>query len=114
MMMLRIFENLLFALFPLSFPMYKQVYAVIKALREKLPNARATLQHNPKTCILWIILLQAQMFVQEKMVRTQGCLGEFTNMVNQLTGKKYESISHIKVPTHRTSSEIGRGSPMDT
>ena len=64
-----------------------------------MPNARAELQHNTKTIILWILLLQAQRFYREKIVVTQGYLGEFTNMVNQITAKKGENISHIEVPT---------------
>ena len=34
MMMLRIFENLLFALFVSSCPLYKQVYVIVKAVRD--------------------------------------------------------------------------------
>ena len=34
MMMLKIFVNLIFALFYFSCPLYKQVYMIIKALRE--------------------------------------------------------------------------------
>ena len=70
MMMLKIFENLLFALFSLSFLLYKQVYAIIKAVREYSPNARAGLQHNTKTIILCILLLQSRIFEQVKVVGT--------------------------------------------
>ena len=55
--MFKRYENLLFTLFPSYFPLYKQVYATIKALREYSPNARAALQHKTKTIILWIIPL---------------------------------------------------------
>ena len=74
-MMLKILPNLLFALFSSSRPLYKQVYKIIKALREYLPNARAALQQNTKTSILCILLLQARVFAQGIMVDTQGCLG---------------------------------------
>ena len=92
MLMLKIFENLLFALFSSSFPFCKQCYAIIKALIEYLPNASAALPHNTKTSILWIILLKARRFAQRKMVGKQGCLWEFTNMINQFTAKKCENI----------------------
>ena len=85
--------------FPLSLPFYKQVYAIIKALREYSPNARDTLQHNNNTRIMCIILIQAHISAQWKRVGTQGCLGEFKTMVNQLTAKKCENISHIEVHT---------------
>ena len=38
-------------------------------------------------------------FSQVKMVGAQGLLGEFINMVNQLTEKNCDNISHIEVPT---------------
>ena len=56
--MLKRFSNLLFALFYSSFPLYKQVCAIIKALRDYLPNTRETLQHDTKTSILWILLFK--------------------------------------------------------
>ena len=61
---------------------------IIKALREYLPNKRASRQHNTKTIILWNLLIQECIFVQGEMVVAQGCIGEFTNMVNQLRRKK--------------------------
>ena len=79
--------------------MYKKIYAIIKALRECSSNSRAALTHNTKTRILFIILLQPQIFVQGKLVGKQGCLGKSTNMVNQLAAEKCEKISHIEVPT---------------
>ena len=72
MMMLKIFANLLFALYPSSCPFYEQVYEIIKAIREYLPNSRAALQNNINTIILWIIILQARRFAQVKMEVTQG------------------------------------------
>ena len=99
MMMLKIFSNLLFALFYSSYPLCQKVYAIIKALREYLPNARVALQHNINTIILCIILLQVRSYSKVKIVGVQGCLGNFTNIVNQLTKKNCENISHIEVPT---------------
>ena len=52
MIMLNIFSNLLFAIFSSFFPLYKQVYVIIKALIEYSPNSRAALQNNTKTIIL--------------------------------------------------------------
>ena len=114
--MLKRFENLHFTLFSSPCPLYKQLYVIIKALREYFPNERAALQHNTKTIILWIFLLQAQIFSQGKMVGAKGCLGEFTNMLNQPTPNNGENISHIEVPTellhqvekqHNTSTKDG-------
>ena len=99
MMMLNIFANLLFALFYLYYPLYKQVYAIAKALREYSLNKRAAIGYNTKTIILWILLLKAWSFTQCKMVGTQGFIGNFTNMVKELTTKNCENISHIELPT---------------
>ena len=99
MLMLKRFTNLLFALFSSQSPLYKQMYAVVKALREYSPNARAQLSHEVKTSILWIILLQARRFAQGKMTGQHACLGEFSNMVNQIQAKNCAAITHIEVPT---------------
>ena len=48
MMILKRFANLLFALFSSSFPLYKQVYDIIKGPRDYLKNARSALHHNKK------------------------------------------------------------------
>ena len=63
--MLEIFSNLLFTLLSSSGPFYNQLYAIIKALREYLPNTRAALQHNNKTSILWMILFKQGGFHKE-------------------------------------------------
>ena len=112
MLMLKRFTNLLFALFSSQSPMYKQMYAVVKALREYSPNARAQLSHDVKTSVLWIILLQARRFAQGKMTGQQACLGEFTNMVNQIQAKNCAAITHIEVPTELL--EGGRKRKQDT
>ena len=97
--MLKRFTNLLFALFYLYCPLYKQVYAIDKALREYSPNKRTAISYNTKTIILWILLLHAWSFTQYKMVGAQGFNGNFKNMVKQLTAKNCENISYIKLPT---------------
>ena len=99
MLMLKRFTNLLYALFSSQSPLYKQMYAVVKALRDYSPNARAQLSHEVKTSILWIILLQARRFAQGKMTGQHACLGEFSNMVNQIQAKNCAAITHIEVPT---------------
>ena len=68
MMMLKRFTRLLFALFSSSCPLYKQVYTIIKAIREYSPNSIVALHQNTKTIIIWILLLQARIFAQGKMV----------------------------------------------
>ena len=64
MLMLKRFTNLLYAFFSSQSPLYKQMYAVVKALNEYSPNARTQLSHEVKTAILWIILLQSHWFAQ--------------------------------------------------
>ena len=62
MIIIKIFANLLFALFSSSCLLYEQIYMIIKALREYSLNARAALKNKTKTIILWILLLQARVF----------------------------------------------------
>ena len=103
MLMLKRFTNLLHALFSSQFPMYVQMYGIVQALRDYSPNARSKLSHEVKTCILWIILLQARRFSQGKMSGNNSCLGEFTNMVNLIKAKNCETITHVEVPTELLS-----------
>ena len=42
------------------------------------------------------------------MVVALGLLGEFINMINQLTAKNYEKISHIELPTELLHLEGNR------
>ena len=95
MIMLKRLTNLLFTLFSSSFPLYKQVYAIIKALREYSPNARAAVQNLTKTRIDLNYAPTDKEVCTGQVVGSQECLGEFTNMVNQLTAKKCGNISHI-------------------
>jgi len=99
MLMLKRYANLLHALFSSQSPMYKQMYGIVRALRDYSPNARAKISHEVKSSILWIILLQSRRYAQGKMVGENACLGEFTNMVNLIKAKNCETITHVEVPT---------------
>ena len=106
MLMLKRFTNLQFALFSSQSPMYVQMYGIVQALRDYSPNAPSKLTHEVKTCILWIILLQARRFSQGKMAGPNACLGEFTNMVNLIKAKNCETITHVEVPTELLSPSV--------
>ena len=99
LLMLKRYTNLLFALFSAQSPLYVQMYGIVKALREYSLTARENLSHEVKTSILWIILLQSRWFAQGKMVGTNACLGEFTNMVNLIKAKNCAGITHDEVPS---------------
>ena len=64
LLMIKQYANLLYALFSSQCPMYKQMYAIVIALREYSPNARIQLGSNAKAkaSMLWIILLQSRRF----------------------------------------------------
>ena len=74
------------------------MYGTIKEFRGYSLNARAQLSHKVKTRICWIILLQSRSFAQGKMVGDDACLGEFTNMGNQIKAKNCGAIPHVEVP----------------
>ena len=99
LLMLKRFTNLLHALFSSQSPFYKQMYNILRALRNFSPNARSKLSHEAKTSMLWIILLQARRFAQGKMIGNEACLGEFTALVHAINSKNCENISHVEVPT---------------
>jgi len=108
MLMLKRFTNLLHALFSSQSPLYIQMYGIVQALRDYSPNARSKLSHEVKTCILWIILLQARRFSQGKMTGNNSCLGEFTNMVNLIKAKNCETITHVEVPMELLSIFVAK------
>jgi len=76
--MLKRFTNLLYALFSSQSPLYKQMYAMIKAFRQFSLNARSKLTHGSKTSILWIVLLPARRFTLGKMAGQDACLAELS------------------------------------
>ena len=114
MLMLKRYTNLQYALFSSQSPMYVQMYGIVRALRDYSPNARTKLTHEVKTCILWIILLQARRFSQGKMKGQNACLGEFTNMVNLIKAKNCETITHVEVPTELLAPTAHKRTTMDT
>jgi len=99
LLMLKRFTNLLHMLFSSQSPFYKQMYNILRALRNYSPNARSKLSHEAKTSMLWIILLQTRRFAQGKMIGHEACLGEFTALVHAINSKNCENISHVEVPT---------------
>jgi hypothetical protein len=99
LLMLKRFTNLLHALFSSQSPFYKQMYNILRALRNYSQNARSKLSHEAKTSMLWIILLQGRRFAQGKMIGNEACLGEFMALVHAISSKNCENISHVEVPT---------------
>ena len=57
--------NLNFVLFSSSFPLYNQVYEIIKSLRDYVPNSISDIQHDTKTIILWVLLFKQGVYHKE-------------------------------------------------
>ena len=57
MLMIKLFAKLLNALFTRQYPLYKQIFRIVKELRGYSLNARALLLHEENTSTLWIILM---------------------------------------------------------
>jgi hypothetical protein len=118
--MIKQYANLLYALFSSQCPMYKQMYAIVIALREYSPNARIQLGSNAKAkaSMLWIILLQSRRFANGHMVGDKGCLGEFNHMMSSLVAKSCDQINHAEVPkdlilgTYRAPQSPKRQGPV--
>ena len=111
MLILRQFYNLLHILFISQFHIYKK-YGIIKAFQGYYPNASAQLLHEVKTSILCIIILKSRRFVPEKKFSNDACLGEFTNMGNQIKTKNCGAIYHVEIPSEilwspRTKQKAG-------
>ena len=98
MLTLKLFSNILHALFTCKCPLYQQMYGIIKALRGYSPSTRKQLLHEVKIVILWIILLQSRRFSQGKMVGDYACLGEFTKVGNQIKAKNCGAICNTEAP----------------
>ena len=90
---LKVFGNLLYALFTCKLPLFKQLKELIKALDTY--NPKALKQMTKKTCgsILWIITLQTHHFFR----RENSILAEFQLMKNKLTARE-SLIYHAEVP----------------
>ena len=98
MLILKLFANLLRALFTIQCPIYQQMYEIIKLFRGCSPNERSQIPHELKTIILWIILLKSRRFAQGNIFSYDACLRGFTNMENKIKAKKCGAIYHMEVP----------------
>lgn len=99
--MLKRFANLLFALFTSQSPLYKEVYALIQALRQFSENALKNIPHKSRAAILWILLLQSRHYSKGLMFdgRQPGSiLGEFETMKVMLVSKNAAALDHADMP----------------
>ena len=59
---LKVFANLLYAIFTASFPLLLELKAIIRSLTEYKPTARALIKRHQMADIAWIIILQTKHF----------------------------------------------------
>ena len=59
---LKVFANLLYAIFTASFPLLLELKAIIRSLMEYKPTARALIKRHQMADIAWIIILQTKHF----------------------------------------------------
>jgi len=93
MMNLRVFANLLYALFTGTCPLFKQLKELIKALANYNPKALKQMTKKTRGSILWIITLQTRHFFRGEI----SILAEFQLMKNKLTARD-PLIYHAEVP----------------
>ena len=93
MLMLKRFTNLLYAAFSETYPLFKAMVEIIRALKEFSREARKKMTSATKGSILWIVLLQARQFSLGEV----NLLCEFTTMHEDLRAKR-ASILHSEMP----------------
>ena len=77
---LKVFANLLYALFNASYPLILELNTIIRSLVEYKPVARALIKRYQRASITWIITLQTKRFFR----RESNQLAEFVLMKNNL------------------------------
>ena len=90
---LRVFANLLYALFTSTCPLFKQLKDLIKALATYNPKALKQMTKKTRGSILWIITLQTRHFFRGEI----SIMAEFQLMKNKLTARD-PLIYHAEVP----------------
>ena len=100
LLMLKRYANMIYALFTSQSPLYKELYIVIKALKNFSYNARKNLSHTVRATLLWILLIQSRHFATGKMdpADDEHCMGEFINLKHHLVAKSCAGISHADLP----------------
>ena len=76
LLLLKIFANLVFALFSVQSPLFKCAREIISVLKAYSREARKKMSLQTKGSILWIVLLQARKFGQGDV----NVLCKFTTM----------------------------------
>ena len=115
---LRVFANLLYALFTSTCPLFKQLKDLIKALATYNPKALKQMTKKTRGSILWIITLQTRRFFRGEI----SIMSEFQLMKNKLTARD-PLIYHAEVPDiltlcivhqHMPALQAAQGSDQST
>jgi len=98
--MLKLFANLLFALFGGACLLYLHIVNVVENILQLSKNAHDVMSKQTKAAILWIILIQSR----ELFAKGKGDLtAEFMELQHGLAVKCAE-ISHAEVPKQLTAA----------
>jgi len=106
--LLKMFANLLFALFRSVCPLYLKVKQMIKALNAYKKNAFKAISYDTQAAILWILLLLTWHFVPGHV----ATLAEFKVMVDKLTAQD-SHIQHAEVPMKFTMQNSYKRQKID-
>ena len=77
---LKVFANLLYAIFTASFPLFLKLKTIIRSPMDCKPAARALIKRQQRAVIAWIITLQMKHFFRGE----SNQLAEFVQMKNNL------------------------------
>ena len=92
MIMLKCYANLVYVVFPYTWPLFKVLREVILLLRDLSCEARKCMTMATKGSILWIVLLQSRQFILGEV----NILCEFTTMYGKLRAKR-ATINHSNI-----------------
>ena len=89
----KVFANILSALFTNACPLFIHIKEIIKTLMEYKPTAHDLISKKQRASIAWIVTLQTKHFFRGE----QDALAEFIMMKNNIRARS-PLIYHIKVP----------------
>ena len=90
---LKVFENLCYALFTESCPLFLKLKTIIRSLLEYKPTAQALIKNQQRAAIAWIITLQTKHYFRGE----SNQLAEFVIMNNNLRARN-PLIYHAEMP----------------
>ena len=106
----KIFANLLYALFSTTCPLFLQMKEIVKSLMEYKPSTRELISNKQRASIAWILTLQTKHFFRGE----KDLLASFTVMKHNIRAKNL-LIYHAETPSalYEETTDKGRNTSSD-